>query len=174
MGFGKDGKGAILNEQPNEALLTLASSTGLFLASGDIGASLLERFRIVKTEITAHIQSGTFVAGDGPLGLFMFDGDFSLAEAQLAIETLGPFGPNDTVSEAVVERFSKNFGLIPFIEENVGQGSQLYQGKVLEKTIRWTFARAKGWKWMVYNYGGGLTTGATVKLQAKHFGVWVV
>ncbi len=174
MGFGKDGKGQILRESPTVPLLTLAGNTGILLdTSGDIGNALLERFRIIKTQMTAHIQSGTFVSGDGPIGLYLVDGDFSLAEFEAAVEIIGPFGPNDKVSADAAERFYVNFGVINFVEENAGEGALLAGGDVVEKNIRWTFARAKGWNWIAYNFGGGLTTGATIRVDAKHFGVWV-
>ncbi len=173
MGFGKDGKGAILVEAPTEPLLTLAASTGLIISANEIGSGLLERFRVIKTEVVARVQIGTFVAGDGPLGLYLVDGDLSLAEFEEAIETVGPLGPNDSVSADRVERFNKLFGLINFVEENSAAGAMLNGGMPVEKTIRWTFARAKGWNWIVYNFGGALTTGASIRLQCKHFGVWV-
>lgn len=174
MGFGKDGKGAILSEKPSVALSTLAQNTGIILTDNAIENSLLERFRIIKSEIVAAIQGGTFVAGDGPLLLYLVDGDFTLAEFEAAIETVGPVGPNDKVASAVVERFYKFFGMLNFVEENAGPGALLNGGMVVEKTIRWTFARSKGWNWILYNTGTALTTGATIKLQCKHFGVWVV
>ncbi len=172
MGFGKDGKGAILYETVSIALGTLAADAGI-LATGGIGTTLLERFRIIKTEIHAHISGPTFALGDGPLAIYLADGDFSLAEIEESIEVTGPLGPNDKVSADRAERFTKLFGQVNFSPNDNGTGNILEQGRVVERTIRWTFARAKGWNWMFYNRGTPLTTGATAKLRAKHFGVWV-
>ncbi len=174
MGFGKDGKGAILKDSPSQPLLTLAASTGIILAGGNvIGAALLERFRIIKSEISARVTAATFAAGDGPIALYMVDGDLSLAEFEASIELAGPVGPNDTVIADLAERWSMRIGEIPFIGENEGPGSLLNRGIPIEKVIRWTFARAKGWNWIAYNEGTALTTGATIEVRAKHFGVWV-
>ncbi len=173
MGFGKDGKGVIIAEAPTEPLLTLAANTGLIISSNEVGTALLERFRVIKAEITAEIQNATFAGGDGPLELYMIDGDLTLAEFEEAIETVGPVGPNDTVRAEQAERFYKSFGLLNFVPENTAKGAMLNGGLVVERTIRWTFARSKGWQWVIYNHGTALTTGALIKLQCKHFGVWV-
>ncbi len=174
MGFGKDGKGAILKDSPTEALLTLAANTGIILTGGNvIGAALLERFRILKSEISAHIEGATFASGDGPVALYIVDGDLSLAEFEASIELAGPVGPNDTIAADAAERWSMRIGQIAFVPYNVGIGAQLNRGMPVEKVIRWTFARAKGWNWIAYNEGGALTTGGTINVRAKHFGVWV-
>ncbi len=44
----------------------------------------------------------------------------------------------------------------------------------MEKTLRWTFSRTKSWNFFVYNLGAAITTGATVIIKAKSFGVWVL
>lgn len=38
---------------------------------------------------------------------------------------------------------------------------------------RWTYSRTKSWNWMVFNRGNALTTGGTVVINTKDFGVWV-
>ncbi len=173
MGFGKDGKGIIIAEAPNIPLGTLAANTGIILTNGDIGQTLLERFRIIKSSITAAIQGGVFATGDGPIELYLVDGDLSLAEFEEAIETVGPLGPNDRIRMEQAARWYKSFGMMNFIAEDSGDGPMLNGGLVVERTIRWTFATSKGWNWIAYNHGTALTTGATIKLQCKHFGVWV-
>ncbi len=172
MGFGKDGKGVIIRETATVALLTLAANTGISLTGG-VGSGLLERFRIIKTEFLALIIFGTFVSGDGPIELYLVDADLTLAEAEAAIEATGPLGPNDRVGAEVAQRWTKAMGAIPFVPENEGPGSLLNGGMIVEQTIRWTFAPAKGWRWHAQNFGNAITTGATIKVRAKHFGVWV-
>ncbi len=174
MGFGKDGKGAILKDSPTEPLLTLAANTGIILSGGNvIGSSLLERFRIIKSEISAHIEGATFATGDGPIALYIVDGDHSLAEFEESIELSGPVGPNDNLDAERAERWSMRIGMINFVGESSALGAMLNLGMPVEKVIRWTFARAKGWNWIAYNEGTALTTGATINVRAKHFGVWV-
>ncbi len=174
MGFGKDSKGVIMTEHPNTPLGTLANETGLVLSSDEAGPSILERFRIIKSEITAEIQAATAASGDGPLEVIMFDGAFSLAEISAAILAVGPSGPNEQVEIELSERWWKSFGLISFAGEAAGPGALLQEGMVVEKTIRWTFARAKGWRFLIWNWGTALTTGSTALVRAKHFGVWVI
>lgn len=174
MGFGKNGKGSIISEHPNQALLTLATETGIILASDEVGAAILERFRLIKTEVVASIQGGVFASTDGPLELILFDGNFTLAEISASILNVGPVGPNETEEEEQTDRFWKSFGLVSFIAEDSGGGALLNMGRVTAETIRWTFARTKGWRWLVFNWGAALTTGSTFKLRAKHFGVWVI
>ncbi len=132
MGFGKDGKGAILAEQPELVLGTLAAKTAIRLTGNVIGMGLLERFRIIKTEMIGFIRAATFVAGDGPVGLYLVDADFTLAEFEEAIETVGPLGPNDKVAAAQTERFYKFFGMINFVEENAAGGAMLNMGQLVE------------------------------------------
>ncbi len=175
MGFGKDGKGAILKDSPTQALLTLAANTGIVIAGGNtIGTSLRERFRIIKSEISARITGATFASGDGPIAIYLVDGVFSLAEFEASIEIAGPDGPNEQDVASTVERWAMRIGEIPFIAENEGPGSLLNRGMPVEKTIRWTFAKEFGWQWIAYNEGTALTTGASVEVRAKHFGVWVI
>lgn len=174
MGFGKDGKGVILREQATMALGTLAAQTGLIMTGGAlVGTALLERYRIIKTEIVASIGQATFSSGDGPIEIYLVDGNYSLSEFEEAITGAGPFGPNDTIREEKAERWYKLFGQIAFIPQNVGPGATLNNGMVVEKTIRWTFALSKGWNWIAVNRGSPLTTGSTLAVTAKHFGVWV-
>ena len=174
MGFGKDGKGVILAEAPEIVLGTLAAKMAIRLDTNVIGIALLERFRLIKTEVQVFIRAASFVAGDGPIGLYLVDADFTLAEFEEALESVGSVGPNDKVTAAQVERFYKAFGMINFVEENAAGGALMSKGLVVSEMIRWTFARAKGWNWMAYNFGGALTTGSTIVLQCKHFGVWVI
>ncbi len=174
MGFGKDGKGAILRESPTMALGTLAANAGLIMTGGNsIGTDMLERFRILKSKIYAHLEGAIFVSGDGPVALYLVDGDLDLAEFEAGLELAGPDGPNDRVVAEKVERWSMFIGMMNFVEENTAAGSMLNGGLAVEVTPRWTFARAKAWNWIAYNEGQALTTGCILNVRAKHFGVWV-
>lgn len=170
MGFGKDGKGVIIRESRTQALATLAAATGLIIGTN---LATLERFRIIKAEVYATVIIRT--SGDwASLRLGLADGDFTLAEIEEAIEANGPLGPNDNVTEAIAERPVWTLG------ETLGRGdadplvflNETGGGK-MSMTIRWTFSRTKSWNWFVYNQGEQGTTGATVVLRTKLFGVWV-
>lgn len=75
MGFGKDGKGAIIHEQDFFALAGLA---GQALITSDGSVLLDNDFRILKTELTAVLTGATSLEGAGLL-LYMHEGDLTLA-----------------------------------------------------------------------------------------------
>lgn len=168
MGFGKDGKGVIIRQGISQALLTLATDTGLIITSKP---AILERFRMLKSEVYGNVEGLATNEGRG-LSLWLVDGDLTLAEFEAAIETEGPLGPNDPVQAAVSERFTNFVGAfggatISHLHNREGNGI------LCEIKPRWTFARTKSWNWIIYNIGPALTTGATVNLRVKNFGVWV-
>ncbi len=175
MGFGKDGKGVIIKEAATQPLLTLASNTGLFLASGNVvGVLLKTRFRHLKVEYSAVISGAAVIDGDGPIDLYLVDGDLTVAEAEQAIEMAGPLSANDVVLAAQAMRWVKYMGQIWFVEQTANAENPHLRDAELQRVTRWTFGIDKGWRWFAYNTGSGaLTTGATIKVTAKHFGVWV-
>ncbi len=171
MGFGKDGKGVIIAESRSATLGTLGGSTGVFIGTK---LAILERFRMLKSEVSLTV---TNVTGDEAvgLGLYLVDGDLTLAEAEQAIETQGPLGPNDTVLAAQAMRsvFRVDEETFMAAADPVATGASntaLLIGKI---NPRWTYSRTKSWEWMVYNRGSALTTGSTAIIHAKNFGVWV-
>ncbi len=171
MGFGKDGKGAILSEQLNTGIGALATAAGVRVAAAIV---LADDFRIIKTELTATIRGLANGEGAG-LRLHLMNGNLTLAEAEGQLEADGPTDRNDRTLIEAAERFVKVIGLVeqpdPAGTEAVFRGVE--GGPIIEKTIRWTFSDNDGWAWLIYNTGDTLTTGATVFLQAKHFGVWL-
>ncbi len=173
LGFGKDNKGVIITEKRNQALLTLGQNTGLILGTK---IAILERFRMLKSQVTFTFRGVTATEGAGYL-LFLADGDLTLTEIELAIESTGPVGPNDRPAIAIAER------PVFLVGATVGpQGFQSVEMMALDMISnapvcivkpRWTFARTKSWNWVLYNNGQAPTTGSTVEVQAKNFGVWV-
>ncbi len=172
MGFGKDGKGVIIREFRSQALGALAGTSGIIIGTK---LNILERFRMLKSEVVATIVAMTTAEGAG-LGLYLVSGDLSLAEFEASVElTTGPLGPNDSVPAAIAERWSMVAGVMNQPVAGAGENQILNEhgGGLMSINPRWTFARTKSWNWIVYNHGTTLTTGATVKLFAKDFGVWV-
>ncbi len=169
MGFGKDNKGVIIRQSVSQAILTLAPDTGLIITAAPV---ILERFRMLKTLVAGVVEGLASGEGRG-LQLYLADGDLSLVEIEEAIELAGgPLGPNDPVQAAIAERpvwyvGGVGGGTIAHIHNAEGNGTQC----VLKP--RWTFARTKSWNWVIYNIGPIMTTGATVNLRVKNFGVWV-
>ncbi len=169
MGFGKDGKGVIIRESKSQDVGTLAFGAALFVTTA---LPTLERFRMLKTELIATVISVTTGELNG-LFLGLADGDLTLPEIEASIEQNGPVGPNDTVANEVALRpiwwlgaTDRETGSELVFENERG-------GHMMEATPRWTFARTKGWNLFIYNLGAAPTTGATVKVRQKSFGVWV-
>ncbi len=169
MGFGKDGKGVIIREARSQALAGLSNSAGIL-----VGVKLvtLERFRMLKLEVYASITALTSGEGTGLL-LGLADGDYIIAEIEAAIEANGPLGPNETVEAELAMRpiwfigaIDRETGTDAIFENEQG-------GYRLVFNPRWTFSRTKSWNFFVYNMGNNLTTGATVIIRPKSFGVWV-
>ncbi len=173
MGFGKDGRGAIVIEAREQALGTLASNTGLLIGTD---VAITEDFRMLKTEISAVVHTNTL--GElGSLELYLVEGKLSLAEAEAAIESEGPLSRHDPTKEAIAERPVFRVGAGP-----VGGGTTpkefhiadvMTGGPVCVAKPRWTWGETSSWSWMVYNRGAAPTTGASVNINAKSFGVWL-
>ncbi len=169
MGFGKDGKGVIIRDNRTQALTTLDVDKALIIGSN---LAVLERYRMIKVELYATIRGLTTGEGTGLL-IGIADGDLTTSEIEVAIELNGPFGPNDSVNIAIADRFTKLMGAVDRETGTEAIFENDEGGHMMSETIRWTFARTKGWSYFVYNMGGQFTTGATVDLRAKSFGVWV-
>ncbi len=170
MGFGKDGKGIILRQSISQALGTLGQNTAILIGTKP---AILERYRMIKTEVFAGLIGLT--SGEGSNLLFgIADGDLSVAEIEEAIELAGaPVGPNDPVDSAIVERYVKWLGASDHEIATEGLIHNHRGGQLIEETIRWTFARTKSWNYFLYNLGAALTTGSSLAVRAKQFGVWV-
>ncbi len=169
MGFGKDGKGVIIIESRPQALGALGAGGGILIGTK---LATLERFRMLKSEMWATITGLTSGEGTG-LILGLADGDLTLAEIEGAIETDGPLGPNDITGENIAMRPVWKIGAVDRETGTEAIFENEHGGHMLIVKPRWTFARTKSWNWFVYNLGASLTTGGTVNIRGKHFGVWV-
>ena len=176
MGFGKDGKGAIVKEKTTITLAGLLADDAVGNASV---VELDEDFRILKSEITAVIKGMTSLEGQG-LILYMAAGDLTTAEAEENIEVVGPNRMGDVVATERASRWVRRVGITvgPTVNETERVFRNKYNGGLLEINPRWTFRRGRtaangGWNWVVYNSGETITTGATVDLLVTHYGVWV-
>ncbi len=176
MGFGKDGKGAIVKEQSSVSLGALA---GQDLAFGAGGVALDMDFRILRSDITAVATAMTSLEGQG-LILYMAQADLSAADIEANIEQNGPKRLGDKLEEEIASRWVRRIGITsgPTVNETERVFRNKYNGGLLNIEPRWTFRRARtategGWNWAVYNDGITLTTGATVRILATHYGVWV-
>ncbi len=176
MGFGKDGKGVIVHEKTD---ITLAALAAQDYVQNDSGVVLDSDFRILKTELTATLTEITSLEGAG-LILYMTAGELTAALVEANIELNGPLDPSDQDAEEIASRWVRRVATSP--NDTVNNTERMmqneYGGSILKTNPRWTFRRRRtgiegGWNWGVYNDGVTLTTGATCRILATHYGVWV-
>ncbi len=176
MGFGKDGKGAIIKEQTD---ITLAGLVGLDYVQVDSDILLDQDFRILRSDVTAVARGITSLEGKG-LILYMTQGILSESEAEQNIELDGPVRMGEKIDEEIASRWVRRLGIT--IGSTVNETERIftnkYGGGLLNIEPRWTFRRGRtasegGWNWGVYNGGVTLTTGTIVNVIATHYGVWV-
>lgn len=168
MGFGKDGKGVIIYEGQSQALTTLAAGSVIKIGTP---LAITEDFRMIKSEILATLEGLT--ANEGPFDFGLADNELSTAEIQATLDTDGPLDSNDYAAKETAERpvfligrFAGESSNNTNLDKNTGK---------INHVTRWTFKNDDGWCFWIRNAGpAALTTGATVRLLAKHFGVWVV
>ncbi len=171
MGFGKDGKGAIVYDNRSQALGGLAGDVGIIVTTKP---AITEDFRMLKSVITASITGLT--AGEGAdLQLWLADGDLSLAEFEECVEVQGPLSSHDIVGNERTLRACFLVGKARYtdITSTRQQVEGMNGSLIMEIKPRWTFGETTSWNWIVYNDGNAVTTGATIRLKAKNFGVWI-
>lgn len=175
IGFGKDNKGQIITESDTITLLTLANAAAV---KQDNPLSITEDFRLIKTELVAHLID-LKATDDVPINLYLADDEMSVAEIAEAIVTGGPLDRNDRLKTEQATRpvfLLGTFGCdgVNAVDHDLPVMGHKGQKGIIEKTIRWTFSSGTGWTLAAFNMSGGsLTTGTKIRFTAKHFGVWV-
>ncbi len=176
MGFGKDGKGAIVKEQTT---LTLGALSANDLILGDSAVQLDMDFRILRSDITAVLTGMTSLEGQG-LVLYMTEGDLTEIQVEANIEQNGPLRLGQQEEEEIASRWVRRVAMSvgPTVNETERVMRNKYGGPLLEIEPRWTFRRGRtatngGWNWGIYNDGVTITTGGLLNILATHYGVWV-
>ncbi len=165
MGFGKDGLGVIFREEQTVTVGGLAAGISVKAAAN---SGITEDFRILKTEYKVQ-ELGTITDGDR-IWFGLCANEYSVAEISEAMQIDGPIDPAATPE---AEAAMRPVWLLDFVGlTSTAEGRIALKG---EFNPRWTFSDATGgWIWFAYNLSTSpITTGASVKIQAKHFGVWV-
>ncbi len=169
MGFGKDGTGAILRDDSAIALSTLGGESAIQVAT-DITWG--EDFRLLKTEFLAVLDGVTTEEGQR-LIIGVADGELTATEVGECLQADGPGDRNENLAKERAQRPVWPVGAI------VGAGLSARfvghnGGTLMEWKKRWTFSDPEGMSFFVYNQSGtALTTGATIRINATHYGVWV-
>ncbi len=165
MGFGKDGKGAILYGGFDLVPGALAPRAVVAGGSGYLNA-LDEDFRVIKVEYFLTYKPAA--AGDVML-VGMADGAISNVLIEEALESR----PSDSNDYPAVERAMRPVWPLEIMGDHTGDvGPVTVKG---EKTIRWTFSNPEGWQWWFYNMDAAAAWGGAneVHLTSKIYGVWV-
>ncbi len=172
MGFGKDGKGAIIRERVLFTVGALGASTGILSTGGSrVSDSLGDDFRVLKSEIVWSKQDQT--SDQSTLVLYMVDGELSLVECEECIENGGPLDRNDRDQQERAERWVKPVGMLLGSTDITSTNGPVIQRPV-EIKPGWTFSNSEAWDWMVYNNSAtALTTGTVIVMLVTHYGVWV-
>ncbi len=171
MGFGKDGKGAILRESLTQALGALGSKSAIRILTDKM--TLGEDFRMLK--LIASCFGEGFTDGQ-PDDLFVgiCNGELSDAEIAAALVTNGPSDRNTRTEVESAERMVQIIGALNVMNDDEKAWCLNEQGgPMLVHKPRWTFSNPEGWNYFIYNNGSALTTGASVRLLATEYGVWV-
>ncbi len=172
MGFGKDGKGAIIREVVDLSVGALAGRAAVLAPSS---VALVEDFRILKTELFATVVGLDAGEGEGLL-LGMANGNLTAAEIEASIETQGPLGPSDRILQESAER---QFHILGEFRHIVAVTDLVFIGKSewsagVKDIFRWTYTDTDGWTYFLYlNSPASIATGWNLAIQATHYGVWL-
>ncbi len=160
----------MIREEPSVALASLGNGAAIKLGKD---VALTTAFRIIKSIIHGgHVDGLTSTEGIG-LTLGICNGDLTAVEIAEALSA-APLQPSDRVETERAERFVKIVG--SFVVDSIATQRILQGplgGSLIEVVLRWTFSKTDAWEFFVMNNGPTLTTGATVRLGATHYGVWV-
>lgn len=171
--------GKIITEVQVIALGTLADQTALKFSA----LVLKEDFRILKSEIVAGIvelDDEEIIQG---MLFGICNGELTVAEIAAAVVAGGPLNRNDRGKSEDASRWAKVLSAAQF--NGVGhpnttrttwdaQFPNEHGGPIIISKDRWTYSDPEGWNFFVFNNtGSAMITGATARLTAKHFGVWV-
>ncbi len=172
MGFGKGGTGAIIKERTSIALDTLGQNTAIKLDGAPV--VLAEDFRILKSELFAAV-SGLTAGQGGGLHLGIANDELSAAEIAEAINLSGPVSRNDALQS---ERAMRAVWLISALDgSDVNTVDSRFKGKAGGPMItwkkRWSFFDPQGWIFFIWNEDAAISTGATARVVATHYGVWL-
>ncbi len=156
---------AIFWDRVSLAVGALAAVTAT-TANSRADASRLQGFRILRTEYYGSIKNLT--EGEGPLLLGL---THDLSNAEIAETFLGD--PQRTHDPVETEKAGRPvWGLESLAIDVNGQGKMVFQGVA---KIGWSVPEGTALKWFIMNMNqsAAMTTGATLVLFAKHFGVWL-
>ncbi len=170
MGFGKNQTGVIIKEDTTLTVGAFTSKTAKLIGNLVLG----EDFRMLKAEVQAWMDGLTSGEADD-IYFGIANGELSIAEIAAAISTDGPNDRNDRAAEELAMRNVRLFGVLRLQESAAIKGPFVDRSDsaLMEHRIRWTYSNPEGWNYFVFNNGTILTTGSSIRMLAKNYGVWV-
>lgn len=165
MGFGKDGKGAILREEGVITLGTLAANASIKSASQ---LAIQDDFRILKTEV--FVAAEGFATDEYMVMVGIADNELDVTEIAETMDLSGPLDRNDHDGSEKVMR-----PVWDIVQVGQDPGHEIpNNGLPIKFNLKWTFRNPEGWTFFAFNNSGSqLTTGGVIRYRAKHYGVWV-
>ncbi len=161
----------------NTDTITLLTLGPQALELQDAPLVMTDSFRMLKTEGSFVLEGATLVDGDGPLDLYMVSTDLSVAEMAECIALDGPASREDRVGSERVMRPVWKLTDSPISFRPPAAGGDDQSIGSWARSMRWTFGdggATGSFGVAAYNLGSGaLSTGATLKFTALHYGVWV-
>ncbi len=159
------------------ALATLANETAILIPSQYVDL-LLEDVRLIK--LVASIVAKGFTTGEGPVIVGIMNGELSITEVAETFLS-EPKNANDRGNLEASQRAVFPLAVIvgdditPWGDCEAGfGGGSTDAAATIAKNLRWTFNNPNGWTYFAINLSGAaLTTGGTIAINGKHFGVWV-
>jgi len=138
------------------------------------GVLITEDFRMLKAEISVHINGLTPLDGNN-LILGIANGELTVDEIAEAIVANGPINRTQRLQQ---ERAERNVKIVSTTDkqlssETIARFRNKYGGPIIELKHPWTYSNSDGWSWFIYNRGPGLTAGGAASLLATYYGVWV-
>ncbi len=163
----------ILCQQVTVALGTLAANTALKIDTGK--STYGEDFRMTRAELAVSVDG--FVANElEKLQFGLANGELTVTEIGECLTVDGPTGANDRVGAERAERFVNIYSMLtPSVTATQEWFRNPSGGPIIVVKPNWTFNDSQVWEWFVYNDAAAVaTTGATVRLLATIYGVWVI
>lgn len=160
---------AILHEVITITVGALASQTAV-LGSSKIDASRENGFRIMKTEYEIDYRGKT--ASEGPVEIgFAYNQSATLIGETLADD---PQSRVEDENAGETKRPVYPLEMVPYNVTNKHGTNPTVPTALRSMTARWSIPEGNKFDAYAYNWGGGaLTTGMTITIRCKHYGVWL-
>ncbi len=173
IGFGKDGKGAILYDSISTDMGALAANDVAEIL-GQYHDVLVDDFRIIKTEYFVSVNGAqAIVLEDGPLLFGMADAALTGAQIEECLESV-VLNRGAVPEEEQAMRPVWPLEIFTLMDVDAGNGAMKPGPLKGSFNPRWTFRNPEGFTYWVYNMSSAaIATGSVIEGLFKHFGVWL-